>query len=75
MRIRRTKLSVQLVAAMGIVVMGTVLLCCFLNNTFLVKYYMVHKEKELLSGFNVIGQASTQGKLGDDAFDITFENI
>ena len=75
MRIQRPKLSVQLMAAMGIVVMGTVLLCCFLNNTFLVKYYMFHKEKELLSGFNVIGQASTQGKLGDEAFDITFEKI
>ena len=75
MRAHKTKLTVQLVATMGLVVMGTVLLCCFLNQTFLLKYYMNHKEKELLSGFEVIRVADSKEKLRDDSFDVTFEKI
>ena len=75
MRAHKTKLTVQLVVTMGLVVMGTVLLCCFLNHTFLLKYYMNHKEKELLSGFEVIRAADSKEKLRDDSFDVTFEKI
>lgn len=75
MQLRKMKLSVQLMITMVLVVMGTILLCCFLNNAFLVKYYMYHKEKELLSGFETMGLASEQGVIGEDEFDVTFEKL
>lgn len=75
MRKQKMKLSAQLIIAMVTIVMGTIIVCCFLNNTFLVKYYMYHKQKELLSGLELIAQADEQGQLGEEDFDVAFEKI
>lgn len=56
-------------------VAGTVALCWFINNTFLEKYYMLHKQETLRDGFEVIDAASESGELTDDDFDVTFENL
>lgn len=56
-------------------VTGTVLLCWFLNNTFLESFYTVNKQKALLGGFHTINRAVEEGKFESEDFDITFEKI
>ena len=52
-----------------------IVICWFLNTTFLGKYYMYQKEDTLLEGFHVIDQASETGELTSDKFDVTFDNL
>lgn len=52
-----------------------IVICWFLNTTFLGKYYMYQKEDTLLEGFHVIDQASETGELMSDKFDVTFDNL
>lgn len=72
---RRISLTLQLVLVMVGIVAGTVLLCWFFNNTFLERYYIYHKEQELLKGYNRVNQAALNGDLGSEVFDIPFETI
>lgn len=60
---------------MLLLVAGTVVLLLFLNNTFLERYYIYNKQNELLDGFYTIDEASRDGSLGTEAFDISFERI
>lgn len=52
-----------------------IVICWFLNTTFLGKYYMYQKEDTLLEGFHVIDQASETGELTSDKFDVPFDNL
>ena len=52
-----------------------IVICWFLNTTFLGKYYMYQKEDTLLEGFHVMDQASETGELTSDKFDVTFDNL
>lgn len=56
-------------------VVGTVLLCWFLNTAFLERYYVKNKQDELFDGFTVIDKACVAGKLDDADFDVTFDNL
>lgn len=56
-------------------VAGTVMLCWFINTSFLGKYYMLNKEDSLLDGFMVIDEASRTGELTSSDFDVTFDNL
>lgn len=56
-------------------VTGTVLLCWFLNNTFLESFYTVSKQKALQKGFDIIDHAAADGTFESEEFDITFEKI
>lgn len=62
------------VIIVGLVV-GTVLLCWFLNTAFLERYYVKNKQNVLFDGFTVIDQASTTGTLESADFDVTFDNL
>ena len=55
--------------------MGTILLCWFINNTFLEKYYLNDKSKALLKVYQVLNAASNEGKVGSDEFDIEFQKL
>lgn len=72
---KRLPLSSRLVITMLLLVAGTIGLCWILNNTFLEDYYVLNKEKELLSGFNTINRACTDGILETGDFDVPFEKI
>ena len=74
-RFCRTSISVKLVITMLLIVTGTIGLCWFINNTFLEKYYIHHKQDQILNGFETIDYASYEGILRDEKFDITFEKI
>ncbi len=54
---------------------GTVVLCWFLNSTFLEHFYTANKQKALLAGFSTINQAVRKGVFESDEFDIAFERI
>lgn len=54
---------------------GTILLCWFINNTFLERYYMNDKQKALLETYHVLNRASNEEKIGTDEFDIEFQKI
>lgn len=75
MKIGKNSLTRQLTATILALVAGTVLLCWFLNNTFLEWFYTYHKQDSMLEGFSVINHASEEGILEDESFDVKFENI
>ena len=72
---KRKSLSVQLIITMIGLVFGTIALCWFLNNTFLERYYMLNKQKELSDGYKTINEAADHGELKSEKFDIPFEKI
>lgn len=51
---QKTSLTWQLILTMVVIVAGTVAMCWFFNTTFLEKYYIFHKEKELKSSFDQV---------------------
>ena len=54
---------------------GTILLCWFINNTFLERYYINNKKHAMLEAYRVINASSNNGTLASDKFDIQFQNI
>ncbi len=54
---------------------GTILLCWFINNTFLEKYYLNNKQKAMMSAYQSINKASNEGAIESEAFDIEFQKI
>lgn len=65
----------QFALVFGVLMAGTVLLCWFINNTFLENYYLKNKQKAMMNAYTVINQASNEGTIGSDAFDIEFQKI
>lgn len=56
-------------------VAGTVLLCWFLNSTFLEEYYIYNKQNAMLEGFTTINAKSEAGMLDSAGFDEGFGRI
>lgn len=77
MKKRRLSLTVHLIVAMAGIVAGTFLLCMFLNNTFLERFYIYNKQKELFDGYRDVARAYAEWKEETDSsdFDITFETV
>ncbi len=65
----------QFALVFGLLMAGTVLLCWFINNTFLEKYYLNNKKKAMMSAYHVINDASNAGTIDSDAFDLEFQKI
>lgn len=65
----------QFTLVFGLLMAGTVLLCWFINNTFLENYYLRNKRKAMMNAYTVINQASNEGIIGSDKFDIEFQKI
>lgn len=65
----------QLAAVFCLLMMGTILLCWFINNTFLEKYYLNDKSEALMRAYQVLNAASNEGNVGSDEFDIEFQKI
>ncbi len=54
---------------------GTIVLCWFINNTFLEQYYINNKQNVLMNVYNYINTASNEGKISTEEFDIEFQRI
>ena len=73
--IKKGSLTRELVCIIVALVAGTILLCYFLNTTFIEKFYVLNKQETLLESFTVIDEASQNGRLHAREFDITFDNL
>ncbi len=65
----------QFALVFGLLMAGTILLCWFINNTFLEKYYLNNKKKAMLSAYDIINEASNEGTINAEDFDIEFQQI
>ena len=65
----------QFTIIFGCLMTGTILLCWFINNTFLERYYINNKKHAMLEAYRVINASSNNGTLASDKFDIQFQNI
>ena len=72
---KKGSLTRELVIILVGLVAGTIILCWFINTTFLEKYYMLHKQDSLIDGYDVINYASETGELNSSGFDVTFDNL
>lgn len=54
---------------------GTILLCWFINNTFLEKYYLNDKQKTMQESYQFINNVSNAGSFESENFDIEFQNL
>lgn len=72
---KRATLNFQLIVTMTLIVTGTVLLCWFLSNTFLERFYSYNKQKDLIRGYEMINDASNKDTIGTDSFAIAFERL
>jgi signal transduction histidine kinase len=57
------------------IVVGTVLLCWFLNTTFLEKYYIYNKESQLRSYFTQVRQSVSLSDADEDDLEEIYEKI
>lgn len=73
--IMRYSIRKQFALVFGLLMAGTILLCWFINNTFLEKYYLNNKRKAMMSAYFIVNKASNEGAIGTDAFDIEFQKI
>lgn len=54
---------------------GTIVLCWFINNTFLEKYYLNNKQEALLNAYYYMNAAANENKLNTEEFDLEFQKI
>lgn len=72
---KKTTLSLKLTITMLFLLAGIIGLCWIMNHTFLEDFYIYDKQQALLETFEVLEQADTDGVLGQESFDVTFENL
>ncbi len=53
----------------------TILLCWFLNNTFLENYYIHDKQKVLLNAYTTVNKAANEGIINTDEFDLELKSL
>lgn len=71
----KKSLNKQFALVFGMLLAGTLLLCWFLNNIFLEKYYIRNKQDVLHSAFFKINEAMLNGDITDSDFDSELEKI
>lgn len=54
---------------------GSILLCWFINSTFLERYYLNNKQKAMMNAYQTINKASNEGVINSEDFDIEFQKI
>ncbi|MBD5502169.1 MAG: GHKL domain-containing protein [Lachnospiraceae bacterium] len=65
----------QFAGVFCLLMMGTILLCWFINNTFLERYYLKNKQNVLLNAYQLMNTSSNEGSIGTEDFDIEFQKI
>jgi signal transduction histidine kinase len=65
----------QFAGIFGLLMIGTILLCWFINNTFLEEYYMKDKQSALQETYQFLNKASNEERTGTEEFDIEFQKI
>lgn len=65
----------QFAGVFCVLIIGTILLCWFINNTFLEKYYLNNKQEVLMNAYQKVNEASNEGNIDSEEFDIEFQKI
>ena len=65
----------QILSAFLIIMAGTLLLCLFLNSTFLERYYIYNKQQVLLKSYQIINTASSNGSIQSEDFEEELQQI
>ncbi len=65
----------QFAGVICLLIIGTIVLCLFMNNTLLETYYINNKKNVLMYAYHYINTASNEGKLSTETFDIEFQKI
>ena len=65
----------QFAGVICLLIIGTILLCWFINNTLLENYYLNNKQNVLMYAYHYINTASNEGKFNTEEFDIEFQKI
>ena len=71
----KRSITTQIGAVIIALVAGTVLLCWFLNTTFLGTYYSKMKVTQLENGYTLINRAAENDALSSSDFDVQFDRI
>jgi len=74
---RKTKYSIskQFSRIFVLLMFGTILLCWFLNNTFLEDFYINNKKNDLLTMYDSLNNAANDDVLITDEYGITLQNL
>ena len=73
--IRQRSITTQICMVIIGLVTGTVLLCWFLNTTFLEQYYSRMKTDQLVSGYDTVNWAAKHDKLSDSEIDVQLDRM
>ncbi|MCM1087930.1 MAG: HAMP domain-containing histidine kinase [Muribaculaceae bacterium] len=65
----------QFASAFCFLTIGTIVLCWFINSTFLEDYYLKNKQSVLMKAYNYINTASNEGRISTEEFDIEVQII
>ncbi len=65
----------QFAGVFCLLIIGTIGVCWFINNTFLENYYIRNKQNVLMNAYNYMNTASNEGKIVTEEFDIEFQKI
>lgn len=71
----RYSIRKQFAGVFCLLMMGTIGLCWFINNTFLERYYLSNKQNALMNAYQYMNEASNEGKINTEEFDIEFQKI
>lgn len=64
----------QFAGVFCLLIIGTIGVCWFINNTFLENYYIRNKQNVLMNAYNYMNTASNEGKIVTEEFDIEFQS-
>lgn len=65
----------QFAGVFCLLIIGTIVVCWFINNTFLENYYIRNKQNVLMNAYDYMNTASNEGKIVTEEFDIEFQKI
>lgn len=65
----------QFAGVFCLLMIGTIVLCWFINSTFLEKYYLSNKQNALMNAYRYMNAASNEEKINTEEFDIEIQKI
>lgn len=71
----KKSISEQFAVIFMLLLFGTILLCWFINSTFLEGYYQSHKTKVLTAAYNKLNEAVDKGSLSTEDFSIEIQRL
>ncbi len=54
---------------------GTILLCWFINNTFLEQFYFYNKQEVVMDAYKRLNQAADRGQIASENFDVQLQQL